>query len=158
MDPPPTELKELIDSFQSHGVEFLVVGAHALAYHGLPRNTVDVDFWVRRSEENAKRIRESLLWFGIDLGQEGERQLTLDQQLLQIGDEPGRVDILTFLSGCDFQASWDRRVVGPLGEALVPYLSLQDFIATKKASGRPKDQADLIRLAELFGPEVFEGS
>jgi hypothetical protein len=156
MEAPSDELIELIDSFQTHGVEFLIVGANALAFHGVPRNTVDVDFWVRRSEENAQRIREALRWFGIELGEEGQRQLTLDQQLLQIGDEPGRVDILTFLSGCDFETAWGRKVIGPFGDASVPYLSLKDFVATKKASGRAKDRADLERLVELFGPQVLD--
>jgi hypothetical protein len=148
MEPLSDDLLELIDLFQSNGVDFLIVGAHALALYAFPRRTEDLDLWVRRSAENAARVRAALDEFGFRIGDEGERQLTLEQNMLQLGHPPNRVDILTFLDGCDFDVAWERKQGATLQERELPFISLEDYVATKKACGRAKDLDDLNRLRE----------
>lgn len=151
MEPISDDLRDLIDSFRSHGVEFLVVGAHALAIHGYPRNTYDLDLWVRRSGECAQRIRAALADFGVQIGDEGERQFTLQRNMFVLGVPPNQVDVLTFLDGCNFDVAWERRVEGELTSIPVAFLSLEDYVLTKKASGRDKDLRDLGELRRILG-------
>lgn len=151
MEPISDDLRDLIDSFRSHGVEFLVVGARALAFYGYPRNTYDLDLWVRRSAESAKRIRAALADFGIQIGDEGERQFTLQRNMLVLGIPPNQVDVLTFLDGCDFDEAWNRRISGELNDVAVSFLSVEDYVLTKKASGRDKDLRDLGELRRVLG-------
>lgn len=151
MAPLSDDLLELIDLLKSKEVEFLVVGAHALAIYALPRQTQDIDFWIRRTPDNARRVRQSLDEFGFKIGDEGERQLTLDQNMLQLGVPPNRVDILTFLDGCDFGQAWERRNKANLQGRELDFISLEDYIATKRTCHRAKDLDDLNRLREHLG-------
>ncbi len=97
------DFRDLIESFTSHGVEFIIVGAYALAFLGHARFTEDIYLWIRRSDENAERTRAALADFGISIDDNSlTKQLTQDRMLLQFGIKPQRVDILTFLDGCDF--------------------------------------------------------
>src|SRR5690242_16890414 len=129
--PLSDDLLELIDSFTSHGVEFLIVGAHAFAFHAYPRQTQDLDLWVKRSAENAHRIRLALDKFGFQIGDEGERELTRERNMLQLGHPPNRVDILTFLDGCDYETASGRKLAGTLQGRGVYVIGLEDYIATK---------------------------
>jgi len=149
--PLSDDLLELIDSFTSHGVEFLVVGAHAFAVHAYPRQTQDLDLWVERSAQNAHRIRLALDEFGFKIGDEGERQLTLERNMLQLGHPPNRVDILTFLDGCDYGTAVGRRKAATLQGREVNVIGLDDYVATKRASGRVRDADDPNRLREQIG-------
>jgi hypothetical protein len=149
--PLSDDLLELIDLFISHGVEFLVVGAHAFAVHAYPRQTQDLDLWVRRSAENATRIRLALDEFGFSIGDEGERQLTLERNMLQLGHPPNRVDILTFLDGCEFDSAVGRLQRATIVGRELGVLGLKDFLATKRVSGRAKDLDDINRLREHYG-------
>jgi hypothetical protein len=151
MDLPSTALRELIDSFNENNVEYLVVGAHALAFHGLPRYTGDFDIWVKQSPENAKRIRTALQWVGFDLGDDGEARLTHSEEMLILGSGPGHVEILTFDLGIDFEAAWARRQIGLVAGHKLNFLCLEDFVAAKRYAGRRKDLADLDALREHLG-------
>ncbi|HSI72421.1 MAG TPA: hypothetical protein VK934_04530 [Fimbriimonas sp.] len=151
MDQPSTALRELIDSFNENQVEYLVIGAHALAFHGLPRYTGDFDIWVKQSPENAKRIRTALQWVGFDLGAEGQERLTHSHEMLILGSGPGHVEILTFDLGIDFDAAWSRKLIGLVAGLKLNFLSLEDFVAAKRFAGRRKDLADLDALRELRG-------
>jgi len=102
------DFQDLIESFTSHGVEFIIVGAYALAFLGHTRYTEDIDLWIRRSEENAARVRAALADFGIQIDDSAAEQLKQDRMLLQFGVKPQRVDILTFLDGCDFDTAVAR--------------------------------------------------
>lgn len=143
--------RELIELFVSIGVEFILVGSYALAVHGYVRYTEDLDLWVKRTAENAARIRAALKEFGITLNDSAEVKLTQDRQLLQIGIKPQMIDILTFLDGCEFETAFEKAQDIPIAGQTLKVLSLTDFIATKKASGRPKDLDDLRRLGENLG-------
>lgn len=134
------------------GVRFLLVGAHAIAAHGIPRATRDIDFWIDPEIENAKRVWSALLRFGAPLSALGisERDVRTPGMVLQLGVVPNRIDLMTSLSGIDrFAEAWDRRVMTELGDVAVPVLSLEDLRATKRASGRKRDLLDLEMLDEL---------
>ncbi len=97
------DFRDLIESFTSHNVDFIIVGAYALAFHGHARFTEDTDIWVQRSEENAEKVRAVLDDFGIPIDDSAAQALTEDRRILQFGVRPQRVDILTFIDGCEFE-------------------------------------------------------
>jgi hypothetical protein len=143
------DLKELIATLQSHNVEFLVVGAHALAFYGRPRFTEDLDLFLRRSAANESALIEALQAFGLPIRPEAiTRLMTRDRQMVVLGNEPNAVDLLTFLDGVDFEASWEHRVTGELAGIPVYFISREDYIKTKRATGRAKDLRDI---------EILEG-
>ena len=151
-EPLSNDLIELIGLLKSHGVEFLVAGAHVLAHHGRPRFTEDLDFFVRRSDENIVLVRNALDEFGFALTDEAENRLKDDPRgFIALGRKPNRVDLLNFLDGVDFQEAWTRRSPGLLAGLEVNFLGLEDYVATKKASGRTKDTLDLEFLREAIG-------
>jgi len=143
---------DLLRALQAAGARYLVVGAHALAVHGVPRGTQDLDLWVEPTPENAERVWHALLTFGAPLPSLG---ISLEDfhrpdTILQIGLAPNRVDILTSLSGVEtFDRAWDDRVDQDIEGRSVPFLGRAALIATKRAAGRRKDLADLEALGEL---------
>ena len=145
-----SDWKELIELLQSQGVEFLVVGAHALAFYGRPRYTEDLDLFLRRSSENQKAFQSAMAKFGIPISDERASQLmTKDRQMMVIGHEPHAVDFLNFLDGVEFESAWRSKVSGKVFGAKTWIISKADFIKTKKASGRKKDLLDLELLKEI---------
>ena len=141
------DLSELIGLLKSHDVEFIVVGAHALAFHGVPRFTEDIDFFIARTEGNVSRLAEALAVFGVPLDAAARDDMVAKPRgVIFIGHKPNRADFLNFLDGVEFESAWQRRVTGPLAGVEVCFLSIEDYQATKKASGRPKDAADLALL------------
>jgi hypothetical protein len=139
---------EMLCALSAAGVEFLVVGAHALAAHGVPRATGDLDVWVRASPENAERVMSALRAFGAPLFDLTIDDLCRDDTVFQIGRPPARIDILTSISGVRFTDAWARRLTVSLGGVDVPLLGRDDFVANKRAAGRPKDLSDLALLDE----------
>ncbi len=145
------DFRDLIKLFTFHHVDFIVVGAYALAYLGHSRYTEDIDLWIHRSESNSNRVRTALAEFGISIDDLAARQLLQDRMLLQFGLSPHRVDILTFLDGCDFVTAHARAAQSDIDGVTVPFLSLEDYVLTKRASGRRKDIRDLEDLREALG-------
>jgi hypothetical protein len=141
---------EMLSELSAAGVDFIVVGAHALAAHGVPRATGDIDIWIRPTAENADRAFRALVVFGAPLHDLTREDLTKADTVFQIGVPPGRIDILTGISGVTFDDAWSRKLIVALPgvSTPVPVLSREDFIANKKASGRPKDLLDLQLLEE----------
>ena len=142
---------EFIQSLIGADARFLVIGAHALAVHGVPRATQDLDLWIGRDAGNVRRVVKALAAFGapFDALEISAADLERDNQVIQLGDPPNRIDVLTSISGVpDFTAAWQRRIEQPLRGQLVPFISRADLIATKKASGRKKDLGDLELLGE----------
>lgn len=143
------DLREFIELLNSHEVEFLIVGAHALAFHGLPRYTKDVDFFVatnRRTAEAHARVVDAL-GFG-STGLKADDFLSPDS-VIQLGIEPHRIDLLTGLSGIGWTEAWETRVTGRLDDLAVSFLSRESYIKNKLASGRPQDLADVARLQSI---------
>jgi len=138
---------EMLSELSGARTEFLVVGAHALAAHGIPRATGDLDIWVRATPNNADRILSALKRFGAPLFDLTREDLAREGTVFQIGIPPSRIDILTRISGVAFDEAWPRRIVVEIEGLSVPVLGREDFIANKRASGRPKDLADLTLLA-----------
>jgi hypothetical protein len=137
----------------SNGVEFIVVGAHALAWHGLPRYTKDIDFFIHPSPANAEALLRALDAFGF-----GSLGLTADDfvqpnQVIQLGREPNRVDLLTGLTGVGWDQCWSSRVAGEIDGVPLYFLGRDTYIKNKLASGRPQDLADAARLKEITGSE-----
>lgn len=130
------------------GARFLVVGAHAMAVHGVPRATGDLDVWVQPTPENAACVWEALRQFGAPAEALGVSRADLETvgKVIQIGLPPRRLDVLTSLSGLEFDAAWGHRELHPVGGTEVPFLSRADLITNKRASGRPKDLADVETL------------
>lgn len=129
---------------------FLVVGAHALSVHGVPRATVDLDVWIERSVDNARRVWTALARFGVPLDDLSVRRedLTRPDLVVQIGLPPFRVDVLTSASGVTFAEAWPDRVERPFADVVVPFIGRAALIQNKRASGRHKDLADLESLGE----------
>jgi predicted nucleotidyltransferase len=145
------DLREFIGLLNSRGVDFLVVGAHALAWHGLPRYTKDIDLFVHPCPDNAAVLLEVLDEFGfgglgLKAGDFVERN-----QVIQLGREPNRVDLLTGLSGVTWEECWASRAEGEMDGIPVSFLGRESYLRNKLASGRPQDLADAARLREIAG-------
>ncbi|MBC8647746.1 MAG: hypothetical protein H7X85_11310 [Thermoanaerobaculia bacterium] len=142
---------EMLSALSEAGAEFLVVGAHAMAAHGVPRATGDLDLWVRANADNAGRVLIALERFGAPLFDLAAGDLASTGNVFQIGQPPNRIDILTSISGVDFDDAWKNRMTIEAGGLSVPVLGKQDFIRNKRAVGRPRDLRDLEMLAEFEG-------
>jgi len=144
------DFRDLLIELVKAKARFLVVGAHALSVHGVPRATVDLDIWIDASPENAKRVWTALAAFGAPLGtlQIQETDLTQPDVVAQFGLPPYRIDIMTGVSGISFAEAWDGRVEDLFEDVRVPFLGREALIRNKRASGRTKDLADLESLGE----------
>ena len=139
---------EMLSELCAANVEFLVVGAHALAAHGKPRATGDLDVWVRPSEANAERVLAALRRFGAPLFDLTRDDLVRPGTVFQIGVPPSRIDVLTEISGVGFDDAWPRRLTLAVEGVQVPVIGREDFLANKRAADRPKDRADIALLEE----------
>lgn len=139
---------DLLRSLREEEARFLVVGAYAMAAHGVPRATGDIDIWVEANRSNADRVFRALVRFGAPLGALGvsESDFTAPDRVVQIGLPPRRIDILTGVSGLGFAAAWAGRMEAAFSDLNVPVLGRDHLIANKRAAGRPKDLADLAVL------------
>jgi hypothetical protein len=129
-----------------HRARYLVVGAHAVAAHGRPRLTADLDIWVEPTLANATRVVAAVNAFGF--GTFPKERLLQPETLVFLGREPFRIDLMTSIDGVSWSAAWAHRKRGMLGTVRVSYLGARELIANKAAAGRPKDLADLALLAE----------
>ncbi|MFH2113448.1 MAG: hypothetical protein ABIJ86_02930 [Spirochaetota bacterium] len=145
------DFKELLESLNSRSVEYLLVGAYALAFHGIPRNTGDMDIWVNPDPENAERVVAALDDFGFgDLGLT-VRDFTTPDMVVQLGVVPSRVDMLTSISGVAWPLAWQHRQEARYGSVPIFFLGRDDFIDNKRSTGRPKDMGDIALLTESNG-------
>lgn len=140
------DLIDLLRAFGDQSVEYLVVGAHALAAHGHVRATKDLDVWIRPTPENAARAYRALAAFGAPLSELTVSDLSTPGTVFQIGVAPVRVDILTHIDGVDFDEAWRARISASFGPVASQVLSREHLIRNKRASGRLQDLADLERL------------
>jgi hypothetical protein len=138
-----SDFKDLLSIFNAHGVEYLVVGAYALAAHGRVRATGDIDVWVRAAPRNASRVLAALTAFGAPLHDLNEKDLIQPGLVFQIGVAPVRIDILTSIDGVDFAEAWQGRYETRFAGEAVSVLSEAHLIRNKKAVGRPQDLADV---------------
>lgn len=143
------DFSEFVELLNSAGVEYMLVGGYALAAHGHPRYTGDIDFWVRVSDENLDKLLGALDRFGFgSLGLKKEDFLT-PGAVVQLGYPPARIDLIAAIDGVDFGDCYPRRVVSRVGHLDIPVIGVEDLKANKKASGRAKDLADLESLSTV---------
>lgn len=153
MRPLSNDLREFIRLLAREGVEYLIVGAWSLAFHGRPRYTGDLDLFVRRDPTNAERIMRVIEAFGFGAVGLTREDFLRENYVIQLGVEPNRLDILTGISGVSFEEAWAARVSGTLGGLPVWFISRELLIRNKQASGRDQDLADVRTLEALRPPE-----
>ena len=142
------DFRELLESFNANAVEYVVVGGHALAFHGAPRHTGGLDVYVDPTEANARRVLGALADFGFgDVGLDAS-DFQKTGNVVQLGVPPVRVDIVTSIDGVEWAAADVGKAVGRYGELPVPFIGRKEFIANKRATGRQKDLADLEAIGE----------
>jgi hypothetical protein len=132
----------MLSIFNEESVEYLVIGAYALAAHGNPRATKDLDVWVRCSQLNAEHLLRALTRFGAPLSEVQSQDFTRPGITFQIGVAPRRIDIVTEIDGVAFDEAYPNRLIAEVDGVRVPLISRQDLLKNKKAAGRPQDLAD----------------
>ena len=137
------DFRDMLLMLSEEGADFMLVGAYALAAHGLPRSTGDMDLWVRCSEENAEKVLRALRRFGAPLLDLTLEDLKTPDVVFQIGVAPRRIDLLTSIAGVGFDEAWPERKVIEVDGLKIPVIGRSHLIQNKKAAGRPKDLADV---------------
>jgi hypothetical protein len=142
------DYRDLFAEFNAQKVEFLVVGAYALAVHGHVRATKDLDVWVRATKDNAERVYRAVKAFGAAAEKLSAEDFAQPGTIVQLGIAPTRIDILTRVAGLEFEAAWANRIEASYGDQKVFVISRGDLIASKRAAARPQDLVDLSSLEE----------
>lgn len=137
---------DFIGLLNKHKVDYMVIGAHALAFHGRPRHTGDLDIWIRPSEENAKRMMSVIIEFGFGSVGLSEEDFLRDNYVTQLGYPPLRIDILNAISGVEFVEAFERKINADIEGMPINFINVQDYIKNKEASGRKKDNKDLAAI------------
>jgi len=144
--PLNNDLREFVALLNSNRVDYLVVGAMAVAFHGFPRYTGDLDLLIRPTAENAQRLLDALSQFGF--GGLGIRSEDLESpgKVVQLGVPPNRIDLLTAVSGLTFEQAWESRKPGDLDGVPVAFIGKAALIRNKESTGRAKDLGDAEEL------------
>jgi hypothetical protein len=142
------DFKELLALFNSHKVKYLIVGSYALAFHGSPRYTGDIDIYIKPDSENAQRVMTALEEFGFGSVGLSEKDFKSCNQVIQLGVPPVRIDILTSITGVSWEDAVKDRVKGRYGDISAYFIGQKQFILNKKALGRKKDIADIEAISE----------
>lgn len=142
------DFKEFLALLNDHNVEFLIVGGYALAFHGAPRFTGDIDIYINPEKENAKRILKALEAFGFGSLDIEISDLHQKNNIIQLGVPPVRIDLITSISGVSWDDAYNSKEAGQFGNVSVFFIGRQQFIINKRTYGRMKDLADLESLGE----------
>lgn len=140
------DFKEMLSCLKDEEVDFIIVGAYALAAHGFPRATGDIDIWVRNSFENAQKTMRALTKFGAPISHLSEQDFTAPDVIVQLGVEPCRIDLLTGIDGLGFDEAWQNKISITIDDLELYILSKEDLLRNKLATGRDKDQGDIVWL------------
>ncbi len=143
-----SDFSDLLRIFKDNGVKYLVIGGYAVIQHAEPRFTKDLDLWISTDSANAAAVFRALREFGAPLSGMTEADFSEEGYFYQVGVPPVRVDILMGIPGLQFEDVWDRRVMVDFGDLTVTFISRQDLITTKLASGRPQDLIDADILSQ----------
>jgi hypothetical protein len=144
--PLSKDLREFVALLNSNRVEYLVVGAFAVAWYGYPRFTADLDILIRPDPENSDRMIEALRQFGFGALGIDREDLTAPGQVIQLGVQPNRIDILTSVSGVTFDEAWKDRETGTLDGIPAIFIGKSALIRNKESTGRAKDIGDVEEL------------
>ncbi len=142
----PEDFKEFLRLLHANGVEYLLIGGYAVGYYGYPRATNDLDIWIAIAPGNAERMVKTLRDFGFDASQLSTEVFAKEKSLVQMGVEPLKIEVTTFISGVSFEDCYAERVVGMIDGIEINLISLSKLKINKKASGRFKDLNDLEHL------------
>jgi len=142
------DFRDMLVLLNEHEVAYLIVGAYALAFHGAPRFTGDVDIFVRPDRENARRVLDALDAFGFRFPNLTAEDFENPNKVVQLGVPPVRIDIITSISGVTWEEAEASREPGLFGDVPVSYIGREQYIRNKRASGRKKDLADIEALGE----------
>jgi len=144
------DYEEFVESLNASGSRYLIIGAHAVAFHARPRATKDFDLFIESTPDNVERVLVAIPDFlGSDLGLTAE-DLTAPGRTIQLGVAPSRIDLLSHLAGRrDFASAWESRVDAKFGDVDAHYLSLDDLIHEKESADRDQDRADLRSLRRV---------
>ncbi|MBW2644977.1 MAG: nucleotidyltransferase [Deltaproteobacteria bacterium] len=142
------DFKDLLALLNAHKVEYIIVGGYALAFHGVPRFTGDLDVFVKPDPENARRILDALDEFGFKSVGLATGDFESPDKVVQLGVPPVRVDIITSLTGVSWEEAFSGRAEGKYGDIAVHYIGREQFVLNKRATGRKRDLADLEALGE----------
>lgn len=145
-DPEADPFGDFVDALNKHGVEFVIVGAHALGYHGYVRGSKDIDFLVRPTIENAARTVAALSDFGYSFLEVTKDDILSKDKVVQLGVPPNRIDLLSSIDGVDSEKVWQTRVAGAFRGRSVSFISAELLIANKLAVGRDQDLVDVKEL------------
>ena len=145
------DYREMLQCLAAEGVEYLLVGAYALAAHGYPRATMDIDLWVMPSPTNAAAVLRALSRFGAPPGDLKSADLEHDDTIFQIGVAPRRIDLITGVSGLHFEEAYANAIEVDIEGIRLRIPSIQDLILNKKSTGRTRDKADVEVLERLLG-------
>ncbi len=142
------DFKDILAEFLSAQARFLVIGAHAMAVHGIPRATGDLDLWIDPDGENAARVWTALVRFGAPVEALGitMRDLATPGTIVQIGLPPRRIDVMTNATGLVFGEAWASRVTYEVAHLSIPFIGRAELLRNKRATGRPRDLADVHAL------------
>lgn len=146
---------DLLMELDASGVRFVVVGAHALAVHGVSRATVDLDVLVEPETGNTERVIHALCQFGAPLAAHGITRADFERPdtIYQMGLPPNRIDVITSISGVSFERAWVGRVTSIVDGLVVPFLGRTEMLVNKRAAGRAKDLADVEALEAMDSTE-----
>lgn len=143
------DFRDMLVALNDAEVDYLVIGAYAVAAHGFPRATGDLDIWVRANPESAENLLSALTVFGAPMHEVSAADFSSPSIVFQIGVPPGRIDILTDVSGVNFDVAWANRMTVEIDGVKLSIIGRSDLIANKRATGRPKDIADLAFLESV---------
>ena len=141
-----SDFSDMLSALSAEGVEYLLIGAYAMAAHGVPRATGDIDVWVRPSPENADRVLRALARFGAPMGELRAADFAGLGMVLQIGVAPNRVDVMTAIDGVTFDEAWPHRETRVIDGVTLSVIGRDDLIRNKRATGRARDKADAEQL------------
>jgi predicted nucleotidyltransferase len=142
----PKDFKEFLQLLNDHQVEYLLVGGYAVGYHGYPRATVDLDIWVAATPLNARHLVKVFKEFGFDVKELKEDLFLQEDKIIRIGEPPLRIEVMTSVSGVDFNACYQQRINDTIDGIQVNFINLENLKANKLAAGRHKDLNDLENL------------
>jgi len=142
----PKDWRAFIELLNSSEVEYVIVGAVALAYHGFPRYTGDLDILIRNSSQNAARVESVLAAFGFKSLGLSAKDLTNDYRVIQLGVAPNRIDLLTSITGVPFGEAWEDRVHADWDGLPMNFAGRKTLVRNKRQTGRTQDKADLEAL------------
>jgi len=142
----PNDFKEFLQLLNDHRVDYLLVGGYAVGYHGYPRATVDLDIWVAVTPRNARHLVMVFKEFGFDVKELKEDLFLKENKIVRIGEPPLRIEVMTSVSGVNFEACYEQRIVDTIDGIQVNFINLENLKVNKMSAGRHKDLNDLENL------------